>query len=129
MRQQVRRRAGHRCEYCLLSEQDAFFTHEVDHVIAEKHGGVTTPDNLALACFDCNRFKGSDIASLDPASGSLVALYSPRTDRFEDHFHIENGVLRPLTAVARATERLLKLNLPIRVAIRRTLAASGRYPP
>lgn len=128
MRQQVRRRARYRCEYCLLAEEDAFFSHEVDHVIAEKHGGVTTPDNLALACFDCNRFKGSDIASLDPEYGSLVALYSPRTDRFEDHFRVENAVLRPLTAVARATERLLKLNLPVRVEIRCTLAASGRYP-
>jgi hypothetical protein len=124
----VRRRARHRCEYCLLAEEDAFFSHEADHVIAEKHGGVSAPDNLALACFDCNRFKGSDIASLDPESGNLVALYHPRTDRWEDHFRIEDGVLHPLTAVARATERLLKLNLPIRVETRRTLAACGRYP-
>lgn len=128
MRQQVRRRAGQRCEYCLLAEEDAFFSHEVDHVIAEKHGGVTELDNLALACFDCNRFKGSDIASLDPESGDLVALYNPRTNHFADHFRMEHGVIRPLTAAARATERLLKLNLPIRVDIRRALAACRRYP-
>jgi hypothetical protein len=128
LRMQVRRRAGHRCEYCLLAEDDAFFSHEVDHVIAEKHGGVTQRDNLALACFDCNRFKGSDIASLDPESGNLVPLFNPRTNHFAAIFKIDHGVIHPLTAVARATEQLLKLNLPIRVDIRRALAACGRYP-
>lgn len=128
LRQLVRRRAARRCEYCLLAEDDAFFAHEADHIIAEKHGGGTAADNLAFACFDCNRFKGSDIASLDPQTGNLVALYHPRTDRWEEHFQIENGILRPLTAVARATERLLKLNFPVRVEIRRKLAVMGRYP-
>jgi hypothetical protein len=40
----------------LLAEEDAFLPHEPDDVIAEKHGGPTTFQNLALACFDCNRF-------------------------------------------------------------------------
>ena len=79
LRLQVTERAAGRCEYCLLSAVDAFFPHEADHIIAEKHGGATTMDNLALACFDCNRFKGSDIASLDPGTSDLVALFNPRT--------------------------------------------------
>jgi hypothetical protein len=128
LRQRVRRRARNRCEYCLLHEQDAFFAHEPDHIIAEKHGGATTAENLALSCFDCNRFKGSDIASLDPMTGSLVRLFNPRTDQWDDHFQIENGRISALTAVGRATERLLKLNLPARVEIRQTLARPGRYP-
>jgi len=112
----------------LLAAQDAFFAHEPDHIIAEKHGGATALENLALACFDCNRFKGSDIASLDPISGKLVRLFNPRTDVWESHFRIEDGRICPLTAVGRATERLLKLNLPARVEIRATLArTSGRY--
>jgi len=128
LRQRVRRRAKDCCEYCLLAEEDAFFPHEPDHIIAEKHGGATTAENLALACFDCNRFKGSDIASLDPLSGSLVSLFNPRTDGWNDHFRIYRGEIRALTAVGRATERLLKLNLPARVEIRATLARAGRYP-
>ncbi|MBX3436655.1 MAG: HNH endonuclease [Planctomycetaceae bacterium] len=52
----------------MLDERAAYFRHEPDHIIAEKHGGETTAENLALACFDCNWFKGSDIASLDPIS-------------------------------------------------------------
>jgi 5-methylcytosine-specific restriction endonuclease McrA len=51
LRRQVFERASGRCEYCLLSFVDAFFSHEADHIIAEKHGGVTTSENLALACF------------------------------------------------------------------------------
>jgi HNH endonuclease len=45
-----------------------YYPHEADHVIAEKHGGATSADNLAWACFYCNRFKGSDLASVDPTS-------------------------------------------------------------
>jgi hypothetical protein len=44
---------------------------------AQKHGGLPTLQNPALACFDCNRFKGSDIGSVDPASGKLT-LYQFR---------------------------------------------------
>ena len=105
-----------------------FFPREPDHIIAEKHGGATTAENLALSCFDCNRFKGSDIASLDPISGSLVPLFNPRSDDWEEHFQIEGGNICALTAVGRATVRLLKLNLPVRVEIRATLALGGRFP-
>ena len=66
LRRRIRNRAKGCCEYCLLAEEDSFFPHEPDHVIAEKHGGETIFANLALACLDCNRFKGTDIASLDP---------------------------------------------------------------
>ena len=128
LRQRVRRRAKGRCEYCLLAEQDSFFVHEPDHIVAEKLGGATTAENLALACFDCNRFKGSDIASPDPKSGKLVRLFNPRTDVWAEHFQVEGGRIGPLTDVARVTERLLKLNLPARVEIRATLARVGRYP-
>ena len=50
LRRQVIERAENRCEYCLLPADVAFFPHEVDHVVAEKHGGATNIDNLALAC-------------------------------------------------------------------------------
>jgi hypothetical protein len=65
LRREVRERARECCEYCLLTESQAFFPHEPDHLIARKHGGKTVAENLALACFDCNRFKGADIASID----------------------------------------------------------------
>lgn len=128
LRRRVRDRAKSCCEYCLMAEEDAFFPHEPDHVIAEKHGGETTFVNLALACLDCNRFKGTDIASLDPKSRKLVPLFNPRLDLWHEHFELRNGVIVPLSGIARATERLLKLNLPERVEVRATLTRVGCYP-
>jgi len=129
LRREVRERAGKRCEYCLLAESQAFFPHEPDHLIALKHGGKTTSANLALACFDCNRFKGSDIASIDAESGELVPLFNPRKDAWSEHFSLQRGVINPHTAVGRVTVELLQLNLSDRVEIRRRLTAIGEYPP
>ena len=53
LRAQVRDRAGGRCEYCRIHEdEDPFFTFPIDHVIAQQHGGATTLDNLCLSCSD-----------------------------------------------------------------------------
>ena len=128
LRREVRERANGCCEYCLLPEEQAFFAHEPDHIIATKHGGQSMIDNLALACFDCNRFKGSDIASIDPAHGELTPLFNPRTQEWSEHFSIEAGRIDPRTANGRVTERVLKLNLPSRVEVREILTNIRRYP-
>jgi 5-methylcytosine-specific restriction endonuclease McrA len=57
LRAEVSRRAGCRCEYCLIHEDDAGFSHQLDHIISRKHGGTSAADNLALACVLCNRHK------------------------------------------------------------------------
>src|SRR5687767_14594636 len=80
----------------LLAEVQAFFPHEPDHIVAFKHGGETVPENLALACFDCNRFKGSDIASVDPLSGDVTSLFNPRTQQWSEHFRLLDGRILPL---------------------------------
>lgn len=51
LRALVRQRAGRRCEYCLLHEDDTWVPHEPDHVIATKHRGRTAAENLAWTCF------------------------------------------------------------------------------
>ena len=129
LRKEVRERANGNCEYCLLPEEQAFFAHEPDHIIARKHGGQTRSENLALACFDCNRFKGSDIASIDPSSGELISLFNPRKDTWREHFVIEGGRINPRTAIGRVTELVLKLNLQSRVEVREILGRIGQYPP
>ena len=75
LRAEVSQRAGHRCEYCLISEDDAGFSHQVDHIVSRKHGGLSTQENLAYACVECNRHKGSDVASIDPDTGEAVPLF------------------------------------------------------
>jgi hypothetical protein len=128
LRREVRERAEEHCEYCLLPESQAFFPHEIDHLVALKHGGETTSTNLALACFDCNRFKGSNIASIDTVTDKLVTLFNPRTQRWFEHFRFEGGQIVPLTAVGRVTERLLRLNIENRVEVRERLETLGLYP-
>ncbi|WP_366918499.1 HNH endonuclease signature motif containing protein [Acaryochloris sp. IP29b_bin.148] len=49
LRLQVEDRANNCCEYCLLPNTLSFYTHEVDHVIAQKHKGTTSADNLTYA--------------------------------------------------------------------------------
>ena len=61
LRRAVHSRAGGACEYCLIPESAGFYTHEIDHVVALKHGGKSELGNLALACLSCNRHKGSEV--------------------------------------------------------------------
>ncbi|MBI3461691.1 MAG: HNH endonuclease [Planctomycetes bacterium] len=128
LREQVIQRARGRCEYCLIDQDDVYLTHELDQVIAEKHGGASALSNLALACFFCNRYKGSDIASLDPDTQQLTPLLNPRTHVWSQHFRLEGSRIVPLGAVGRATAGLLQLNHPDRLIERRALIALGRYP-
>src|SRR5208283_6183744 len=61
----VRERAGRRCEYCRLHEDDAdFLSFHVEHVVAKQHGGTDDPDILCFACAECNWAKGPNLASL-----------------------------------------------------------------
>lgn len=127
LRRLVAKRARYRCEYCLFHEDDAYFPHQVDHIISRKHGGRSEPENLAYACFRCNVWKGSDIGSLDPQTGRIVPLFHPRRQRWSAHFVLRGFIIEPLTAEGEVTARLLKLNLDKRVAERRLLMAVGRF--
>ena len=128
LRRAVRVRAGEICEYCLIHEEDTFFGLEVDHIIAEKHGGETKLENLCCACLTCNRYKGSDIATLDAETRALVRLFDPRLDVWKEHFELEGASIIGKTKVGEATARLLKLNLEERLLERGILQSLGRYP-
>ena len=127
LRRLVRERARDRCEYCLIPESMTFAAHWIDHIIAEKHGGVTEAENLANCCVLCNQRKGSDLSSIDVASGDIVPLFHPRRDRWVEHFQLAEGRIEPRTPVGRATARLLQLNSPDRVEERRQLVAAGLF--
>src|SRR5205823_1139147 len=121
----VHDRARGTCEYCLLPEAFTLAAHEVDHVVAQKHGGLTEADNLALSCTLCNRHKGSDIASIDPETMALAPLFHPRRQRWADHFRLDGANLLALTATGRVTVRLLRLNQQERVLERELILAAG----
>lgn len=121
LRRLVEERANRLCEYCLLPADVSFFPHEVDHVIAEKHGGATNADNLALTCWRCNRHKGSDLGSFDPQTGAFSFLFNPRTQQWTEHFKFESLTMIGLTPEGRTTVKLLQLNNDERLAERQRL--------
>ena len=128
LRAEVARRAAHRCEYCLIREDDAGFPHQIDHIVSRKHGGLSTPENLAYACVLCNRHKGSDVASIDPLTGEAVPLFHARRDRWTDHFRLDGERIEPISAVGGVTVQLLRLNAAERLAERRLLQSLDLYP-
>ena len=129
LRRLVIERADNCCEYCKVSQEDRFLSYEVDHIIAEKHGGDSSENNLCWSCYICNGFKGSDIGSIDwEGTGQLTPLYHPRQQHWEDHFFIDGIEIIPLTAEGRVTIYLLHLN-SVDTLIERDLRKSqGRYP-
>ena len=115
LRRSVIDRAEGKCEYCTLHQDFSIYTHEIDHTIATKHGGRTVFENLALACLACNRHKGSDLTSFDPETGEVTRLFDPRSQGWSEHFVIDRGRIRGLTAIGRTTVVLLKFNTPTAV--------------
>ncbi len=126
LRRYVYARANGHCEYCLLPAFAVLVPHETDHVVARKHGGATEEANLALSCRICNKYKGSDLTSVDPASGAVVLLYNPRQHLWREHFLLEqDGRITPLTPEGRVTVRLLQINEPVRIEERQLLLVTG----
>lgn len=118
LRDLVRRRAGDRCEYCLLEQRDAELRHHVEHIVARKHGGSNEADNLALACHRCNLHKGSNLSGVDRASEEVVRLFHPRKDRWDEHFKFAGARIEGLTAIGRATVQVLGMNTARRLELR-----------
>ena len=83
---------------------------QMDHIVAEKHGGETVAENLALACPHCNLYKGPNIAGIDPASGQVVRLFHPRTDVWSEHFAWEGVDLTGRSPIGRVTVQVLAIN-------------------
>lgn len=121
LRRLVEERAKYRCEYCLLPANLSFFSHEIDHIIAEKHEGKTEVNNLAYTCWRCNRYKGTDLGSFDPQTGDFCLLFNPRTQEWDEHFEVNNFQILGLTAIGRTTVKLLQLNNDERIAERERL--------
>jgi len=119
--QDVRRRAGYRCEYCHLPEDYGDFRHEIDHIVPKKHHGPTVRSNLALCCGRCNLHKGTNLTGIDPDTGKVERLYNPRQDRWREHFRSSGLILIALTPIGRATIDVLMMNHPDRVAVRRQI--------
>lgn len=127
LRQYIAKRANYHCEYCRLPEAVSLYKHEPDHIISLQHGGETESGNLALACIRCNRYKGPNIASIDPLTGKLTPFFDPRTQDWSKHFVLDGAIIRPLTAEARVTVKIMRFNDDDRIAERQHLLEAGLY--
>ncbi|KAA1257033.1 HNH endonuclease [Rubripirellula obstinata] len=125
LRSLVFERSGGRCEYCKIKDSDTFFGCQIDHIIAEKHGGETVESNLAFTCACCNRFKGTDIGSIAEFTGELVRFFNPRVDDWADHFHVDDFQILPFTPIGEVTCRILRFNSPERISEREAIGKSG----
>ncbi|MFN6400461.1 MAG: HNH endonuclease [Planctomycetota bacterium] len=90
----------------------------MEHVQARQHIQDDSPDNLALACPDCNRHKGPNLTTLDPNTREIVLLFHPRRDIWSDNFLIEGNFIRGISQIGIATEKLLAFNSDERVEMR-----------
>ena len=127
-RESVRRRAGGRCEYCRLP--DVALSPEdfhVEHIIARKHQGNDTEENLAWACVFCNLYKGANLAGLDPETGQLTPLFHPRRDRWENHFRLDEARILGLTPIGRTTAWVLRMNSDILLSLRASLISEQTW--
>ncbi len=125
----VRKRAGNCCEYCRMGQSERLMRFHVDHIVAIKHGGTDTDDNLCLACYKCNGYKGTNVAALDPLTGQATKLYHPRQQNWDGHFRINpDATLSGLTPEGRTTVFVLRLNDAKRVRQRLGEMTVGDYP-
>ena len=128
LRELAQRRAQRACEYCRLPQSASILPHQVDHIIGRQHRGTDEVDNLCLCCVRCNLKKGPNIASIDPKTGLLVALYHPRRHAWREHFSQEpDGTIKGLTSEGRATVELLDMNDNDRVRLRALLLQRRSY--
>ncbi len=125
VREFVRRRARDRCEFCQLLQEFSELQFHIEHIIPRQHGGADDPENLALACPDCNLVKGPNLTSIDIQTRKVARLFHPRRQRWDRHFTYDGILIKGKTAVGRTTVSLLRMNNTDRLAVRRSLDKMG----
>ena len=131
IRRAVFERALWICEYCRCPEAVGTVSFQVEHIAPHGRGGTSSLENLACSCPGCNSHKAARTHSLDPVTGDNVSLFSPRTQRWSEHFAWSEDylIIIGLTPVGRATIEALRLNRPGVQNLRRVLRLDGTHPP
>jgi 5-methylcytosine-specific restriction endonuclease McrA len=129
-RRAVLARAQGRCEYCHTPESFVPGSFAIEHVVPRSKGGNTRLDNLALSCPACNGHKYNKVEGLDPLQHTVVHLFNPRKQRWEEHFVWSDDftLIIGLTPTGRVTVETLHMNQPKMVNLRRLLVRTGLHP-
>jgi len=83
LRRHVEDRSQHQCEYCQMPDSLSFYSHEVDHVIATKHGGTTTLDTWPMIVGAVTATKEVTLAPSIPKVGvsAFFSIHVNKTGR------------------------------------------------
>ena len=131
IRNEVRERAGHRCEYCLSHQDYVMGRLQIDHVQPLAKGGDDDIANLCLACELCNQHKWTKTEEIDLETNQYTQLFNPRQQKWADHFKWSaDGVeIIGLTPCGRATVIALNFNNALAITVRRNWVRAGWHPP
>ena len=131
VRQFVTNRASGCCEYCMSQENYASQSFSIEHILPLALGGDDDLENLALACQGCNNFKFTKLSALDSETNTVVSLFNPRKNRWNDHFQWNKHftVIIGTTPIGRATIKALQLNRDNLINQRIVYRAYGIHPP
>lgn len=122
VRTYVRERAHNLCEYCHLHQDDSpWAALHIEHIIPKIHGGADEPENLALACIDCNLHKGTNLTGIDPQTNQLTELFHPRRQSWDEHFELQGVYVVGKTATGRTTIRVLDINSDDQITLRSSI--------
>jgi hypothetical protein len=104
LRHRILESAG-KCDWCTFSLLGQSF--EIDHIIALSVGGSNTPENLALACPDCNRGKSAKHpARFAQETYARTGIMTPLLKRVLDYYEAEARVQKSLFDSAEAAPKL-----------------------
>jgi HNH endonuclease len=131
LREEVKLRANNCCEYCKSQDKYSPTAFTIDHILPQSLDGTSDFENLAYACFLCNRLKTNKIKSFDIISEKWIPLYNPRTDVWENNFIWNEDTTQILgtTIVGRCTVKELRLNRDKLIEYRNCLILFGKHPP
>ena len=130
LRKRIEIRAGGRCEYCRAPQSACGYRFHLEHILPTAEGGSDEIQNRALACATCNLAKSDQTTGVDPETGETVALFDPRTDRWDEHFRWQDGppTILGLTPEGRATVLALDMNAELRLDARQLWFDAGLLP-
>lgn len=119
------------CEYCKSQDKYSPTAFTIDHVLPESLDGTSDIENLAYACFLCNRLKSNKLKVFDTITEKWMPLFSPRQHNWNDHFSWSEDATQVigLTAIGRCTIKELRLNREKLIEYRQCIIPFGTHPP
>jgi hypothetical protein len=131
LREAVILRASNCCEYCKSQDKYSPTSFTIDHIIPESLDGTSTFENLAYACFLCNRLKSNKIKTFDELSEKWIPLFNSRTDTWDEHFawNQDATLIIGTTIIGRCCVKELKLNREKLIEYRNCIIPFGTHPP